>query len=179
MKVERATLAIYSKVMIQTHSQNHKLLSPKDERMPYHNLSFFYLSSAIFQLRSPLLILAALSLLGCASEMSRGSSKALYTIADTLEVHRNDIGKEIQLHRDQKLFFNFSKNPDEPGSWKLVDYSKRTLLLLSETPRVSPGDWGLLLQARALGSGEVELLFTPDDEALPSCNIKFETSISR
>ena len=142
------------------------------------NLPFFQPSTFNSQLLSSLPILVALGLMGCASEMSHGSSKTLYTIADVLEVHREDIGKEIQLHRDQKLFFNFSKNPDEAGSWKLVDYSKRTLLLLSESPNVSAGAWGLLLQARALGSGEVELVFTPEDEALPSRTIKFEMSIS-
>ncbi len=123
--------------------------------------------------------LATLYFSGCASEMGRGSTKALYTITETLEVRYEDIGKEIQLRLDQKLFFHFSKNPEEPGTWKLIDYSRRPLLLLSETPRVSSGAWGLLFQARAMGSGEIELVFEPDSDAFPSRTIKFEISITR
>ncbi len=120
-----------------------------------------------------------LGLMGCASEMSRGSSRALYTVAGVLEVHRDDIGKEIQLHLDQKLFFNLENDPEAPGQWALVDYEKQALLLLSETPRTAPGFWGLLLQARGLGSGYVTLRFTPADEGKPPQEVNFEVSIRR
>jgi hypothetical protein len=117
--------------------------------------------------------------MGCASEMKRGSNRSLYTIADTLEVHASDIGKSIQLNRDQKLLFDFEKDDSQPGVWELVDYDRRKLLLLSDTPRMPSGHYGFLLQARVMGSGEVNLRFSPLEETQPSRDVTFEFSISR
>ena len=116
---------------------------------------------------------------GCAAEMGRGSARTLYTIADPLEVHCNDIGKNIQLRLDQKLLFTLEKDEENPGRWELVDYDKRTMLLLSETPRVAVGFQGFLLQARVMGSGEVTLRFIPAGEDKPPRDVKFEISIRR
>jgi len=116
---------------------------------------------------------------GCASEMGRGSTRALYTIADPLEVRRDDLGKDIQLRLDQKLLFNFETGGEHPGHWKLLDYNNRILLLLSDTPRVAPGFQGFLLQARALGGGEVSLRFTPSDEGRQPQDVKFSISVRR
>ncbi len=124
-------------------------------------------------------LLALVLLAGCASQMSRGSSKSLYTVSEVLDVHREDIGKSVQLKLDQKIFFKMDPNPDKPGQWSLVDYSNRVLLLLSETPRVESGNWGLLLQARAMGSGEVTLRFTPFDENAQPETATFEISITK
>ena len=124
-------------------------------------------------------LVISLGIVGCISEMSRGSSRTLYTIAGVLEVRHDDLGKDIQLRLDQKLFFNLQNDPETPGQWTLVDYEGRTLLLLSETPRTAPGFWGLLLQARGLGSAYVTLRFTPTDEGKPPQEINFEIAIRR
>lgn len=116
---------------------------------------------------------------GCASEMSRGSSKSLYSIADTLVVNETDLGKTIQLRLDQKLMLNFQMNPDDPGDWDVDDYTNRNLLLLSDTPRVESGNWGRLFQARALGFGSIDLKFTPLDETKPVRTYQFSVTISR
>lgn len=104
---------------------------------------------------------------GCASDMGRGSSKSLYTVTEVIEVHREDIGKTIQARLDQKIFFNFTPYPDRLGQWAVKEYTNRTLLMLSDTPRVPVANWGALLQARALGSAEVTLTFTPYSETAP------------
>jgi hypothetical protein len=116
---------------------------------------------------------------GCVSEMSKGSAKNLYTIADILQVNRADLGKDIQLKLDQKLFFNFEPDPEHLGDWELVQYDNRHLLMLNDHPYVESGNWGLLLQARALGFSEVELRFTPVDENEKPQNYIFSISISR
>jgi len=111
--------------------------------------------------------------------MGRGSERALYTIAGVLEVHQGDIGKDIQMTLDQKLLFKFELNPDQPGKWEWVDYERRTLLLLSETPRMEAGFWGVLLQARAFGSGKVVLRFTPGEDGKPAEEVCFSILIRR
>ncbi len=111
--------------------------------------------------------------------MGRGSARALYTIANVLEVRQGDIGKDIQMVLDQKLLFKFENNEKEPGQWELVDYEKRTLLLLSETPRMESGFWGVLLQARALGSGKVVLRFTPGEDGKQAEEVPFSILIRR
>lgn len=116
---------------------------------------------------------------GCASEMKRGSSRSLYTIADTLEVHSSDVGKSIQLKLDQKLLFDFEKDDSQAGVWEMVDYDRRKLLLLSDTPRMASGHYGFLFQGRVMGSGEVVFRFSPLDEAQPARDVAFEFSISR
>ena len=116
---------------------------------------------------------------GCASEMGRGSTRALYTVADPLEVRRDDLGKDIQLRLDQKLLFNFETGGEHPGHWELLEYNNRILLLLSDTPRVATGFQGFLLQARAMGSGEVSLRFTPSDEGQQPQDVKFSISVRR
>ena len=126
------------------------------------------------------LLLALLLFAGCAGgEMSRGSARSLYTIADVMEVHREDIGKSIQLKLNQKLFFHLENDPASPGEWTMVDYDQRTLLLLSDSPRVRPGFWGLLLEGRAIGSGEVNLRFTPSGEGKNPQEVKFEFSVRK
>jgi hypothetical protein len=124
-------------------------------------------------------VLALALATGCAQQMSRGSAVSLYSVSDPLEVHRQDIGKSIQLRLDQKLFFNMETDGENPGQWELVDYEKRTLLLLSDTPRTMPGYRGFLLQARALGSGKVILRFTPLGEDAKPSEARFDISIRR
>lgn len=124
-------------------------------------------------------ILLSALIFGCASEMGRGSGKSLYSVADVLEVHPEDAGKSIQLTLNQKLFFNFEVNPEETGQWSLENYDRRVLLLLSDTPRVASGGWGVLLQARALGYGDVTLKFTPEDEGKPPRTVVFDISIRK
>lgn len=128
----------------------------------------------------PVSLLALLGLLaGCASGMSRGSAQSLYSIADPLEVHRGDIGKSIRLRLDQKLLFLMDYDGEHPGRWELVDYANRTLLLLSDNPRVAPGYRGFLLQGRAMGGAQVVLRFTPDEENAKPTDVKFDISIRR
>ena len=122
-------------------------------------------------------IAAALVFCSCTSGIKRGSDKALYTIAATLEVKREDIGKSIQLKRDQQLFFKLDQKGEEPGAWELLSYDHPPLFLLSETPRVEAGYWGLLLQARSSGAAAVKLRFTPADESHPAQEITFDISI--
>jgi hypothetical protein len=124
-------------------------------------------------------VMVCLIFSGCTSGMSRGSERSLYTIAGVLEVHREDIGKDIQLVLDQKLLFSLEADPEAPGQWQLEDYDRRTMLLLSDTPRVPSDHWGVLLQARAMGSGYVKLRFVPDDTTQSSRDIRFNVSIRR
>ena len=116
---------------------------------------------------------------GCASEMGRGSGHSLYTFSDPLEVQSEDEGKDLQLRLDQKLLFKLKNGGESSGQWELVDYDKRTLLLLSDSPRVGTGFQGFLLQARALGHGNVSLHFDPTDENNSSRDLRFEVSIRR
>ena len=130
-------------------------------------------------LRPGILAFTLIFLAGCASEMKRGSEETLYTIASTLEVNRNDIGKDIQLKLNQYLFFHFEIDPNERGQWKLVNHDPKTLLLLNENPRTAPGHWGSLFQARGIGSGEVQLRFVPVDKTQESKEVVFEFSVRR
>ena len=111
--------------------------------------------------------------------MGRGSEKKMYTIADTMEVNRKDFGKSIQLRLDQKLFLNLENDPDKPGQWELVDDDRRILLLLSDSPRTASGFWGVLLQARYLGSGSLKLRFTPTNENEKPEDFEFEILVRR
>jgi len=116
---------------------------------------------------------------GCTSEMPKGSAQSLYTIADTLEVTKGDLGKSIQLKLNQKLLLNFESDPAQLGNWELVQYDNRTLLLLSENPRLPSENWGRLFQARVLGFAEIELRFVPQDENIPVQKHRFSISITR
>lgn len=111
--------------------------------------------------------------------MKRGSDKSLYSIAGVLEARREDVGKSIQLALDQKLLFKLETKGEEPGSWELVSYEHPPLLLLSDTPKMEAGYWGLLLQARAIGSASVKLRFTPADESQPPKDVTFAITIHR
>ncbi len=117
--------------------------------------------------------------MGCASEIKRGSDKNLYTIADTLEVRREDIGKDIQLKLDQNLFFKIDQDKTLVGQWELVDYERRILLLLSDSPKTPSGSWGLLFQARSFGTGEVVLRFIPEGKNQPSEKVTFEILVRK
>jgi hypothetical protein len=136
-------------------------------------MKFFVFSQILF------LSVSGLLLSGCANQIPKGSSKTLYTIAETLEITQADLSKDVQLRLDQKLLFNLEPNPEELGTWMLVDYDNRHLLLLNDTPRVASGNWGLLLQARALGSAEVQIRFVPLTENSTPKNYTFPISISR
>jgi hypothetical protein len=125
------------------------------------------------------IILAVYLLTGCASEMKRGSDKELYTIATVLEVHRDDIGKRIQLTLNQNLLFDFEPDTSRAGDWELIDYDRKTLLLLSETPRLPSNHWGVLLQARGIGSGEIRFRFTPHEDPHNMQQHIFEVSTRR
>ncbi len=116
---------------------------------------------------------------GCAEQMSRGSARSLYTIAGVLEVFRQDLGKDAQMRIDQQLLFRLEKDPKLDGHWSLVEYSPGVLIVLSESPRVQPGEWGLLLQARALGRGEVKLRYTPSEAEQEPRDYTLEISIVR
>ena len=116
---------------------------------------------------------------GCAHQMSRGSEKSLYTISGVLEVFRADLGKDIQLRLNQSLLFRLEKDPALDGHWELVDYDRQLLLLLSDTPRVKPEEWGLLLQARAYGRGELKLRYVPAGEGETPRETTLAISISR
>ena len=124
-------------------------------------------------------LLFTLFVTGCASQIGKGSSKTLYSIAGVLEVNRQDLGKDIQLNLDQKLFFNMDTTQEMPGQWSLAEYDNRILLLLSDTPRVESEHWGVLLQGRFLGSGEVVLQFTPTDENLKPQTFHFSVSVRK
>lgn len=131
--------------------------------------------------RSLLALLALLSpcFAGCAHGLGRGSPHTIFSYADILEVHRIDAGKDIQMKLDQKLFFNFDKESGVSGKWSLDEYNNRTLLLLNEHPTTASGYWGILFQARGLGSSYVKLKFTPDDETKSSLSLTFDVSIHR
>lgn len=118
-------------------------------------------------------------LIGCASEIKRGSDKNLYTIVNTLEVRREDIGKDIQLKLDQNLFFKIDQDKTLVGQWELVDYERRILLLLSDSPKTPSGSWGLLFQARSFGTGEVVLRFIPEDKNQPPKKVTFEILVRK
>ena len=138
----------------------------------------------VFQSTSTRLVVAALggALLagsGCAEQMGRGSARSLYTIAGVLEVFRQDLGKDAQMRLDQQLLFRLEKDPKLDGHWSLVEYSPGVLIVLSESPRVQPGEWGLLLQARALGRGEVKLRYTPSETEQEPRDYALEISIVR
>jgi len=137
------------------------------------------LGGRFFAVLAGLLVFSFFS--GCAGSggMKRGSGRALYTIADPLEVYREDIGKSIQLRLDQKLLFKMERGGENPGEWKLVNHSNRILLLLSDAPRVMSNYQGFLLQARVIGSGEVTLRFTPSAEDQQPQDVKFEISVRR
>jgi hypothetical protein len=130
-------------------------------------------------LMSMIFSLFCFMLIGCAGEMKKGSDQRMYTIATVLEVNRKDIGKDIQLTLNQKLMFNMENDPARLGTWEMVEYDPRILLLLSDTPRTAPGVWGVLLEARALGAGDVKLRFTPSDEKEPPENVLFQISVRR
>jgi hypothetical protein len=124
-------------------------------------------------------LIAIFLLGGCASEMGRGSSQSVYSIANVLTVFRDDIGKDLQLRLDQSLLFDFDKDPEKSGVWSLAEYDPRTLLLLSETPRLPEGDWGVLLRGKAIGSGWVTFKFTHYDEEKAPEEVKFFVSVRR
>jgi hypothetical protein len=131
-----------------------------------NSLIFFWLTGILF-------------LAGCASEMGRGSSQSVYSIASVLTVFRDDIGKDVQLKLDQNLLFDFDKDPVRSGEWSLDEYDPRTLTLLSETPQLPDGDWGVLLRGKAIGSGWVKFKFTPYDEEKPPEEVKFYITIKK
>lgn len=123
----------------------------------------------------------AIAFTGCAEQMGRGSSRAIYTISGTMEVFRQDLAleKSAQLRIDQQLLFRLEKDPAMDGKWEFVELTGNVLLLLSDSPRVASGEWGLLLQARSLGRGEVKLRYVPSAEGEKPREYSLEVSVSR
>ncbi len=124
-------------------------------------------------------LVGALVLSGCTGTMPKGSERSLYTVADVLEVHRADLAKSIQLRLNQKILFDLDQDPDQPGEWGLVDYDNRVMILLSDSPRLPPGDWGVLLEGRALGYGQVTVKFIPTDDSLEPKTYTMDVSIKK
>ncbi len=113
--------------------------------------------------------------------MGRGSSRALYTVAGVMEVYRQDLvqGKSAQLWLDQQMLFRLEKDPEVDGRWEFVGCTPGVLLVLSESPRVSSGEWGLLLQARAFGQGNVQIRYLPSAEQEKPRDYTIEVSVRK
>lgn len=113
--------------------------------------------------------------------MGRGSSQVLYTVANVMEVYRQDLvlGKSAQMWMDQQMLFRLENDPDDDGRWEFVGCTPGVFLVLSESPRVASGEWGLLLQARALGRGEIHVRYRPFAEGRAPREYTMEVSVRR
>ena len=105
----------------------------------------------------------ALALAGCAEQMGRGSARSIYTVADVMDVYRQDLeqGKSAQMRLMQQMLLRLEKDPSAEGRWEFVGCTPGILLLQSETPRLAPEQWGVLLQARGYGRGELRVRYVP------------------
>ena len=98
-----------------------------------------------------------------------------------MDVYRQDLdqGKSAQMRIGQQLLFRLDKDPSRDGRWEFVDCTPGILLAQSETPRVDVGQWGLLLQARALGRGEVRIRYLPSEEGEKPREYTLEVQVSK
>ena len=110
------------------------------------------------------------TMVGCTmgQGMSRGSDTTLLSIAGEIRFGNADLGKSIQLRRNQKLLISLKSDPEVYGKWTISGASPQQLMLRSRSVR---GESALnevwYYEAIAYGNCTITLTYTPYDETIP------------
>mgnify|MGYP001613164764 FL=1 len=100
--------------------------------------------------------------------MSRGSDTTLLSIAGEIRFGNADLGKSIQLRRNQKLLISLKSDPEVYGKWTISGASPQQLMLRSRSVR---GESALnevwYYEAIGMGYTNITLTYTPYDETIP------------
>lgn len=120
-----------------------------------------------------LILLLGILILECAGctmgqGMSRGSNTTLLSIAGEIRFTNADLGKSIQLRRNQKLLISLKSDPEIYGKWTISGPSPQQLMLKSRSIR---GESALnelwYFEAIGMGYTSITLTYTPYDETVP------------
>ena len=118
-------------------------------------------------------LLAAIAVIsgsGCTmgQGMSRGSKETLLSIAGEIRFTNADLGKSIQLRRNQKLLISLKTDPEVYGKWTISGVNRQILMLRTKGVR---GESALneVWDCEAIGIGYcmVTLTYTPYDDTIP------------
>jgi predicted secreted protein len=113
---------------------------------------------------------AMIIMTGCTmgSGVSRGSDTTLQSVAGEIRFTNRDLGKSINLRRNQKLLISLKSDPEVYGKWRLTGANPQQLMLRSRGVR---GESALnevwYYEAIAPGYTTITLTYTPYDDTLP------------
>lgn len=111
--------------------------------------------------------------------MSRGSDTTLLSIAGEIRFTNADLGKSIQLRRNQKLLISLKTDPTVYGKWTLAGANRQMLMLRTKGVR---GESALnevwYFEAIAPGYCTMTLTYTPYDDTIPPRVYKSGISVS-
>ena len=128
----------------------------------------------------PLAVFLAVSSGGCTvgQGMSRGSDKTLLSVAGEIRFTNADLGKSIQLRRNQKLLISLKSDPEVYGKWTISGVNRQYLMLRSRFVR---GESALneVWYYEGIGPGYCTLTLTykPYDDTLPPRVYKSGTTV--
>jgi predicted secreted protein len=129
----------------------------------------------------PILALTAAAITGCTAGqgMSRGSDTTLLSIAGEIRFTNTDLGKTVQLRRNQKLLISLKTDPTVYGKWTISGINRQSLMLRTKSVR---GESALnevwYYEAIAPGYCTVTLTYTPYDDTIPPKVYKSGVSVS-
>lgn len=111
--------------------------------------------------------------------MSRGSDTTLLSIAGEIRFNNTDLGKTVQLRRNQKLLISLKTDPTVYGKWTISGVNRQSLMLRTKSVR---GESALnevwYYEAIAPGYCTLTLTYTPYDETVPPRVYKSGVSVS-
>ena len=108
---------------------------------------------------------------GCTmgSGVSRGSDTTLFSVAGEIRFSNKDLGKNVNLRRNQKLIISLKSDPEVYGKWTISGPSPQQLMLRSRSVR---GESALnevwYFEAIGMGYTTITLTYTPYDETMPA-----------
>jgi predicted secreted protein len=100
--------------------------------------------------------------------MSRGSATTLLSVADEIRFTNADLGKSINLRRNQTLLVVLKSDSSEYGRWTVKCSNSQILALLTTAVRGENRiDDHWLFTARGYGNCSLKMVYTPYDDTVP------------
>jgi predicted secreted protein len=123
-----------------------------------------------FKLLGLLAVVVLIGGAGCTmgSGVSRGSDTTLLSIAGEIRFTNKDLGKNVNLRRNQKLIISLKSDPEVYGKWTISGPSPQQLMLRSRGVR---GESALnevwYFEAIGMGYTNITFSYTPYDDTIP------------
>src|SRR3989344_4711619 len=107
-------------------------------------------------------LLLAISCTAGKGGQPRGTPTALYQLADEVRFSNADLGKSIQLRRNQTVLVVLKSDPDVYGRWTVKSTNPQIIALLTTKVRGENAiDDCWLFTARGYGNCTLKMVYTP------------------